>query len=315
MVMSIEGQDMRQQQMTPRGYGEAERAGADLRKRRLGRLRVRRYLEAVALHALMAAVAVVLLVPFYWMVISALKDTSHIFARPVQWWPAPARWDNFTRALTYPGYPFLRFVWNSVFYAGSVSLGTVLSSAVVGYGFACLRFPGRDLLFGLTISTMLIPGIVLFIPTFVLFKHLGLLGTYAPLIGPAFLGNAFFIFLLRQFFRGLPRELADAARIDGAGEFRLFWQVMLPLARPPLLVAAILSFLWTWHEFFAPLAYLADRSQYPLTLGLFAFRAQHATEWGVLMAAATLATLPLVGIFGFAQRYIRGGITLTGLKG
>jgi multiple sugar transport system permease protein len=313
--MSIEGQDMRQQQRTPRSYGEAERAGADLRERRFRRVRVRRRLGAVALHMLMAVVAVVLLAPFYWMVISALKDTSQIFARPIQWWPTMARWDNFTRALTYPGYPFLRFVWNSVFYAGSVSFGTVLSSAVVGYGFACLRFPGRNLLFGLTISTMLIPGIVLFIPTFVLFKHLGLLGTYAPLIGPAFLGNAFFIFLLRQFFRGLPRELADAARIDGAGEFRLFWQVMLPLARPPLLVTAILSFLWTWHEFFAPLVYLADRGQYPLTLGLFAFRAQHATEWGVLMAAATLATLPLVSIFGFAQRYILGGITLTGLKG
>jgi multiple sugar transport system permease protein len=264
---------------------------------------------------LLAAVAVALLVPFYWMVISALKDTSQVLARPIQWWPTPARWDNFTRALTYPGFPFLRFCWNSLFYAGSVSLGTALSSAAVGYGFACLRFPGRDLLFGLTLSTMLIPGIVLFIPTFVLFKHLGLLGTYAPLIGPAFLGNAFFIFLLRQFFRGLPPELSDAARIDGAGEFRLFWQIMLPLVRAPLMVAAILSFLWTWHEFFAPLVYLADRSQYPLSLGLFAFRAQHTTEWGPLMAAATLATIPLVGIFGFTQRYVLAGITLTGLKG
>ncbi|HEX9867440.1 MAG TPA: carbohydrate ABC transporter permease [Candidatus Tectomicrobia bacterium] len=306
---------MRQQQMTPRSYGEADRAGTDLRTRRLRRVRVRRHLGAVAQHVLIAAVAVALLVPFYWMVISALKDTSQIFARPIQWWPTPARWDNFTRALTYPGYPFLRFVWNSIFYAGSVSLGTVLSSAMVGYGFACLRFPGRDLLFGLTVSTMLIPGIVLFIPTFVLFKHLGLLGSYAPLIGPAFLGNAFFIFLLRQFFRGLPRELADAARIDGAGEFRLFWQIMLPLARAPLMVTAMLSFLWTWHEFFAPLVYLADLGQYPLSLGLFAFRAQHTTEWGLLMAAATLTTLPLVGIFSFAQRYMVVGITLTGLKG
>ena len=233
----------------------------------------------------------------------------------MQWWPSPVRWDNFTRALTYPGFPFLQFLWNSVFYAGAVSLGTVLSSAAVGYGFACLRFPGRDLLFGLTVSTMLIPGIVLFIPTFVLFKSLGLLGTYAPLIGPAFLGQAFFIFLLRQFFRGLPQELSDAARIDGAGEFRLFWQIMLPLVRAPLIVAALLSFLWTWHEFFGPLIYLADRSQYPLSLGLFAFRAQHATEWGLLMAATTLATAPLIVIFGFTQRYILSGITLTGIKG
>jgi multiple sugar transport system permease protein len=306
---------MRPRQITPRGHVEAEHSGADRSRRRRRRFHVRRLPGSLARHVLLVAVAVALLLPFYWMIISALKDTSQIFARPIQWWPTPVRWDNFTRALHYPGFPFFRFLGNSVFYAGSVSLGTVLSSAAVGYGFACLRFPGRDLLFGLTVSTMLIPGIVLFIPTFVLFKHLGLLGTYAPLIGPAFLGNAFFIFLLRQFFRGLPQDLADAARIDGAGEFRLFWQIMLPLVRAPLIVAAILSFLWTWHEFFGPLIYLADRSQYPLSLGLFAFRAQHTTEWGLLMAAATLATIPLIGIFCLTQRYVLSSMTLTGIKG
>jgi multiple sugar transport system permease protein len=306
---------MKQRYVTPDCRGAPTRPGPEIRQRRRWRVHMCRHLGAVARHLLLMAVAVGLLVPFYWMIISALKDPSQIFARPIQWWPTPVRWDNFTRALSYPGFPFLQFLWNSVFYAGSVSLGTVLSSAAVGYGFACLRFPGRDLLFGLTVSTMLIPGIVLFIPTFVLFKYLGLLGTYAPLVGPAFLGQAFFIFLLRQFFRGLPRELADAARIDGAGEFRLFWQVMLPLVRAPLVVAATLSFLWTWHEFFGPLIYLADRSQYPLSLGLFAFRAQHTTEWGLLMAAATLTTAPLIGLFGLTQRYILSGITLSGIKG
>jgi multiple sugar transport system permease protein len=276
---------------------------------------MRRHLGAAARHLLLIAVAVGLLMPFYWMILSALKDSHEVFAPPMQWWPAPARWGNFTRALSYPGFPFLQFLWNSVFYAGSVSFGTVLSSAAVGYGFACLRFPGRDVLFGLTVATMLIPGIVLFIPTFVLFKSLGLLGTYVPLVGPAFLGQAFFIFLLRQFFRGLPRELADAARIDGAGEFRLFWQIMLPLVRAPLVVTATLSFLWTWHEFFGPLIYLMDRQQYPLSLGLFVFRAQHTTEWGPLMAAATLTTVPLIGLFALMQRYILSGLTLTGIKG
>jgi len=266
-------------------------------------------------HGLLAAVAIAFVVPFYWMAISALKDNGQIFARPLQWWPHPVRWDNVLRALHYPGFPFLRFLWNSAFYAGCVSLGTVLSCAAVGYGFARLHFPGRDLLFAITVSTMLIPGIVIFIPTFVLFKHLGLLGTYAPLIVPAFLGNAFFIFLLRQFFLGLPEELSDAARMDGAGEFRIFWQIMLPLVRPALLVAALLSFIWTWHEFFGPLIYLAERSQYPLSLGLFAFRAQHTTEWGLLMAASTLATLPLVVIFFLTQRSFLEGMTLTGIKG
>jgi multiple sugar transport system permease protein len=309
------GLDMRPRRIAPPYPVDPDRAHVELGRRRRRRFHIRRYLGAVVRHVLLIVVTVGLLLPFYWMIISAFKEGSQIFARPTQWWPSPVQWDNFTRALTYPGFPFLQFLWNSVFYAGSVSLGTVLSSAVVGYGFACLRFPGRDLLFGLTVSTMLIPGIVLFIPTFVLFKSLGLLGTYVPLIGPAFLGHAFFIFLLRQFFRGLPQELADAARIDGAGEFRLFWQIMLPLVRAPLVVAAILSFLWTWHEFFGPLIYLADRSQYPLSLGLFAFRAQHTTEWGLLMAAATLATVPLIVIFGLTQRYILSGITLTGIKG
>jgi len=215
----------------------------------------------------------------------------------------------------YPGFPFLRFLWNSVFYAGAVSLGMVISCAAVGYGFARLRFPGRDLLFAITLATMMIPGIVLFIPTFVLFKHLGLLGTYVPLILPAFLGNAFFIFLLRQFFIGLPRELADAARLDGAGEWRIFWQIMVPLVRPALMVAAVLSFVWTWHEFFAPLVYLSDRSQYPLSLGLFVFRAQHTAEWSLLMAAAALATLPLIGLFFSARRSFLEGIDLTGIRG
>ena len=266
-------------------------------------------------HVLLVAVTIACMVPFYWMAISALKDNSQIFARPMQWWPNPVRWDNILGALTYPGFPFLRFLWNSVFYAGCVSLGTVLSCAAVGYGFARLHFPGRDLLFAITVSTMLIPGVVIFIPTFVLFKHLGLLGTYAPLICPAFLGNAFFIFLLRQFFLGLPQELSDAARVDGAGEWRIFWQIMLPLVRPALMVAAILSFIWTWHEFFGPLIYLSDRSQYPLSLGLFAFRAQHTTEWSLLMAASTLATLPLVVLFFCTQRTFLAGITLTGIRG
>lgn len=277
--------------------------------------RARRALVPVARHLLLAAVAIAVVLPFYWMVVSALKDPGQILARPLQWWPHPVRWDNVVRALDYPGFPFLRFLGNSVFYAGGVSLGTVLSSAAVGYGFACLAFPGRNLLFVITVSTMLIPGIVIFIPTFVLFKYLGLLGTYAPLIAPAWLGNAFFIFLLRQFFLGVSPEFADAARLDGAGEWRIFWQIMLPLVRPGLTVTALLSFIWTWHEFFGPLIYLSDRSQYPLSLGLFAFRAQHTTEWGLLMAAAMLTTLPLIGLFFCTQRSVLAGLRLTGTRG
>lgn len=272
-------------------------------------------LITIVRHILLSLVALAFMVPFYWLVISGLKPNTMVFSNPIQWWPDPVRWANITEAANYPRFPFLWFMWNSTFYAGAVTLGTVISCAAVGYGFARLRFPGRDLLFALTISTLMIPPIVTFIPTFLLFKSVGLLGSYAPLILPSFFGNAFFIFMMRQFFLGLPTELADAARVDGASEFRIFWQIMLPLVRPALIVMAVFSFLWTWHEFFNPLVYLAEQSDYPLSLGLFAFRSQRTTEWGLLMAGATLTTLPLVVLFLLAQRYFLEGIKFTGLKG
>jgi len=269
---------------------------------------------AFARHLLLASIAFAMLVPFYWMVTSALKENTQIFARPVTWWPNPIHWDNFMHALTYPGFPFLRFLRNSLFYAGSVTIGTVISCTVVAYGFARLRFPGRDVLFAITVSTMMIPSIITFIPTFVLFKYIKLLGTYAPLIIPNFLGNAFFIFMLRQFFLGLSWELSDAARIDGAGEWRIFWQIMLPQVRPALMVVVVFSFLYAWHDFSGPLIYLSERSQYPLSLGLFAFKARRTAEWNLMMAASTITILPLIVIFFGAQRYFLEGISLAGLK-
>jgi multiple sugar transport system permease protein len=274
-----------------------------------------KYLLAIARHALLIAISIVFMFPFYWMVISSLKEKTDIFTYPVEWWPDPIIWENYATAIHYKGFPFFRFLGNSVFFAVGVTIGTVLSCAAVGYGFARLRFPGRDFLFMLTISTLMIPAIVTFIPTFILFKTLGMLGSYTPLILPAFFGNAFFIFMMRQFFQGLPMELMDAARVDGAGEFRIFWQIMLPLVQAALLVVAVFTFLYTWHDFFSPLVYLAEQSQYPISLGLFAFRAQRTTEWSLMMAASTLATLPLVIVFFLAQRYFLEGIRMTGIKG
>lgn len=282
---------------------------------RASRPSLRRRLAAVARHALLIVVSVAFMLPFYWMVISALKADDMVFSQPIQWWPNTIRWDNFVTAANYPGFPFLRFLWNSIFYAGLVTIGTVISCAAVGYGFARLRFPGRDLLFVMTLATLMIPTVVTFIPTYILFKALGLLGGYAPLIAPAFLGNGFFIFMMRQFFRGMPTELSDAARVDGASEFRIFWQIILPLVQPALIVMAVFTFLWTWHEFFGPLIYLTDNTQYPLSLGLYAFRSQRSTEWGLMMAGSVLTTLPLILIFFFAQRYFLEGVKMTGLKG
>jgi len=266
-------------------------------------------------HLSLITVSAIFMLPFYWMIISALKDNAQIFAQPIKWWPDPVHWDNFTRAMTYPGFPYFRMLWNSIYYSGLVTLGTVVSSAAVGYGFARLRFPGRGLLFTITVSTLMIPAIVTFIPTYVLFKALGMIGTYAPLIVPRFLGDAFFIFMLRQFFLGIPWELSEAAKMDGAGEFRIFWQIMLPMVKPALMVTAVFTYLYTWHDFFGPLIYLSDPNKYPLSLGLFAFKAQRTTDWDLLMAASTLVTLPLVVLFAFTQRYFLEGITMTGIKG
>jgi multiple sugar transport system permease protein len=285
---------------------DAITATARVRRARLGPL---------ARHALLIAVAAILLLPFYWMLVSALKSNNEIFARPLQWWPDPIQWKNFGDTIGSRYFPYLRLLGNSVFFAGGVTIGTVLSCAAVGYGFARLRFPGRDLLFGITLATLMIPPIVTFIPTYVLFSKLQLIGGYTPLILPAFFGNAFFIFMMRQFFLGVPRDLSDAARIDGAGEFRIFWQIMLPLVRPALMVVAVFSLLYTWHDFFGPLIYLQDKSQFPLSLGLYAFKSQRTAEWAKIMMGAFLTTLPLIIVSLFTQRYFLRGIATTGLKG
>jgi multiple sugar transport system permease protein len=270
---------------------------------------------SVGRHAILIAVSLLFVLPFYWMVTSALKDDGQILASPITWWPDPIRWENIPQVLNYPGFPYLRMLWNSVFYAGMVTIGTVLSSSIVAYGFAKLRFPGRNVFFVITVATLMIPPLIIFIPTYVLFKVIGLIGSYAPLIIPQFLGSAFFIFLLRQFFLTIPKELSDAARVDGAGEFRIFWQIMLPLVKPALAVVAVFTWLGTWHDFFGPLIYLTEPDSYPLSLGLFAFQAQRTTEWALLMGASALVTLPLIVLFAFTQRYFLRGIALTGIKG
>lgn len=277
--------------------------------------RWRKLLASALKHAILLLVAAIFLLPFYWLLISAFKDNAQIFARPIKWWPSPIQWSNISDTLNYPNFPYLRLLWNSTYYAGLVTIGTVLSSAAVGYGFARLRFPGRNLLFGVTLGTLMVPAIVTFIPTYILFSKAGLTGSYAPLVIPAFFGNPFFIFMMRQFFMGVPQELADAAHLDGAGEFRIFWEIMLPLVRPALIVVTVFSLLYTWQDFFGPLIYLQDRDKFPLSLGLYAFRAQRANEWSLGMMGSLLTTLPLIIVFLFTQRYFLRGVAMSGIKG
>lgn len=248
------------------------------------------------------------------MVNSALKTNQAIFARPTQWWPADPQWSNLWKTVTYPDFPFLLQFGNSVFYAGLAAIGTCLSCSLAGYSFGCLRWKGRDVVFGITIAALLIPPIVTLLPTYLFWAQLRLTGTYWPLLVPYFLGDAFFIFMLRQFFLGLPRELLDAARLDGASEFRIFWQIALPLILPALAVVAIFQFVYIWQEFMLPLIYLQDRSLFPLSVGLFSFRAQRTTEWSLIMMGSLLTALPLILLFFMTQRQFQQGIAASGIK-
>lgn len=271
-------------------------------------------LRKALLYGVLVAVAVVLLLPFAWMVSTSLKGNEAIFAIPPQWIPETVRWDNY--AEVFERMPFLLYLRNTTVITVLTIIGTVLSSALVAYAFACLRWPGRDALFLFVIATMMLPLQVIMIPLFVLFKEFGWLNTYKPLIVPAFLGGgAFNIFLMRQFFMTIPTDLLDAARIDGAGEWTIFWRIAMPLAKPALVTVALLTFMFAWNDFLGPLIYLSDQAKNTLALGLALFTGQHQTDWGVLMAASIMMMAPVVLLFFFFQRYFIKGFTMSGLKG
>jgi multiple sugar transport system permease protein len=197
---------------------------------------------------------------------------------------------------------------------GSVA-GVLFSCPLVAYGLARIRWPGRNVLFLLTIGLLLLPYQVTLVPLFIIFRTLGWVGTFLPLIVPHFFGNAFFIFLMRQFMMTIPMELSDAAKIDGAGEFRIYWSVIMPLLRPALATVGLFQFQGAWNDFLGPLIYLTDQASYTISLGLQQYNTEHGTEWGQLMAASVLLTLPIIVLFFFAQRTFIQGITLTGIKG
>jgi ABC-type glycerol-3-phosphate transport system permease component len=277
--------------------------------------RIRKALAEIVSHTVLAAVAVLFFVPFVWLVITSLKPIEQVFTNPPQWIPDPILWQNYVEALTSPAFPFLRLLRNTLFYTVSSTLGVVVSSIIVAYAFARLEFRGRDLLFSITLATMMLPGIVTLIPTYILFRVFGWVGTYAPLIVPYFLGSAYNIFLLRQFMMTIPWELTDAAKVDGASEFTIVWRVVTPLVKPALLVIGVFHFMWTWNDFFGPLIYLDEITEYPLVMGLYAFQTRFGVQWNLMMAASLSTTLPLIILFFVAQRYFIEGITLTGLKG
>jgi multiple sugar transport system permease protein len=264
-------------------------------------------------HLLVGGVGLLFVFPFVWMVLSSFKSTREIMAIPPTSLPQHWVFDNYHLAVT--EIPFLRYTLNTVAISGVCVVGTVLSCSLVAFSFSRVRWHGREVLFVLVLSTMLLPSEITIIPLYIIFKTLGWVGSYAPLMVPSFFGSAFFIFLLRQFFRNIPHELDEAARIDGAGYFIIFARIILPLARPALAVVVVLTFLQKWTDFFTPLIYLDNPDTYTLSLGLQQFQSAHSTQWGPLMAAATLFMLPVIALFAVAQKSFISGITLGGLKG
>ena len=260
--------------------------------------------------------SIVMLFPLMWMVSSSFKLEQRVFQFPPQLIPNPFRPQNYSEALTYK--PFDVYLRNTVFLVVMNELAIVLTASLCAYGFARVRFPGRDLWFGLVLATMMVPYVVMMIPQFVIFSRLKWIDTFLPLTVPYFFGGgAFNIFLLRQFFRTIPEELADAARIDGCNEFTIYWRIIMPLAKPALITVAIFTFLGTWNDFVGPLLYINSPQKFTLAVGLANYRGTmfSRTRWDLVMAFATAMTLPVLAVFFLAQRYFVQGVVLTGLKG
>ena len=254
------------------------------------------------------------ILPWIWMISTSLKNPQELSVYPPIWIPHPIRWDNYLQALRQAA--FAAYLGNTLLVTLPSVLGAVLSNAIVAYGFGRLRWPGRDLVFGVVLATLILPGFVTFIPLYLIFRKLNWINTYLPLVIPTFLGNPFFIFLLRQFFMGLPEELSDAARVDGASEFRIFTQIVLPLARPALAVVALFQFIGSWNDYFGPLIYLSDKALYTISLGIANMQSSYGfMNFAWIMAATCMSVLPIVVLFFFAQRTFIEGIALTGLKG
>ncbi len=261
-------------------------------------------------YSALAILSAVSFAPFVWLVMTSLKPEAETFSRV---WPTRLVLDHYAQGLTH--FPFLLYLRNTTILCTANVVGAVASSSLVAYGLARIPWRGRGVLFALLLSTMMLPAQVTMVPLFAVFRWLGWIDTLLPLTVPAFLGNAFFIFLLRQFFLTIPAELSDAARLDGCSEFDIFRRVIVPLALPALATVGLFVFLATWNDFMGPLIYLYDDRKFPLSLGLAMFTSQYGSFWGQLMAVSTVMTAPILVLFFLTQRTFIQGITMTGLKG
>jgi multiple sugar transport system permease protein len=268
-------------------------------------------------HVSVGLLGVIMLYPILWMFASSLKEPADIWNNAASLIPTVVVLRNYVTGWRgFGGISFATFFKNSFFYAGVATLGNVFSSAIVAYGFARIRFLGRNVWFALMLMTMMLPIQVLLIPQYIVFSKLGWLNTFKPLLIPRFFGHPFFIFLMVQFIRGIPQELDDAAEIDGCSTTGIFFKIILPLIQPALITAAIFSFYWTWEDFLTPLIYLNDPKLYTLSMALRSFSDPGSTtDWGSVFAMLSLSLVPVFVIFVTCQKYIIEGISTTGLKG
>jgi ABC-type glycerol-3-phosphate transport system permease component len=280
---------------------------------RLSGRRVQRLLAAGAVHAALLAGLILVFFPIAWAVSTSLKEPGDIFLFPPTWLPNPIRWQNYVQALTTAD--FGRYFLNTAFITLVDIAAKVMSCSLVAFAFARLRWWGRDVLFMVMLSTLMLPQQVTLIPQFIVYRQLGWIDTFLPLIVPNLFGGPFFTFLLRQFFLSIPTDLDDAARIDGCSSWSVYWRIILPLSRPALMMVAIFVFNVTWNDFFGPLIYLHNRNNYTISLGLQAFQTQAGPEWHLIMAASLVAMLPVLVLFFFGQRYFIQGVVFSGVKG
>ncbi len=277
------------------------------------RARNRKTIRSITAHTALILLSLVFLVPFLWLVSTSLKPDTQILVFPPVWIPQPVTFQQYVLGLSY--IPFLTYLKNTAIYCGLSVIGCVISSSLVAYSLARIRWSGRELLFAVIIATLMVPTQVTLIPLFLVFKNLGWIGSLKPLIVPYFFLQPFSIFLLRQFFLTIPHELSEAARVDGANEFRIYWSIIMPLATPVLATVGLFTFLGTWNDYLGPLIYLNDPAQYTLSLGLAQFQGEHNVLWGPLMAVSVVMIVPVLIAFFFTQRTFIQGITMTGIKG
>lgn len=269
--------------------------------------------NSMLLHILLILLSLIFLLPLLWMISTSLKSPSELYLKEIVWLPKQSCFENYINV--FKSVNLLTAFKNTIVLCILNVLGVLISSSLAAYAFSVLNWRFKDFFFYLTLATMMLPEMVTLVPQFIIFQKLGLYGTYMPLIAPYFFGNAFYIFLLRQFFLTIPKELHEAALIDGCSEFNIFRKIYLPLSIPALAVVALFQFLVTWNDLMRPSIYLIEKNQYTLSLALQQFKAQHGgTEWSVLMACATLIVIPIVIVFFFAQRTFIQGITMTGIK-